>query len=317
MNTIGCLIIDIEGKSLTSEDVEILQHPLVGGVILFSRNFESRTQLISLCSEMRRIKKLPMLIMTDQEGGRVQRFKEGFTRLPPMATFGELYDTDGAQNACQQAYQCGSLLATELLQVGIDLGLSPVLDLNNSISNVIGDRAFHRDPLVISSLASAFIKGMESAGMAAVGKHFPGHGSIAADSHVNLPIDNRSYAQIEQTDLIPFAATIAKGLPAVMAAHIIFPNIDKLQVGFSSVWLQEILRKRLNFNGTIFSDDLSMAGANISSRFDDRVLVAREAGCDFALVCNNRSGVIEVLDTLNHAHHQISEDRWRALAGKN
>lgn len=315
MNTIGSLILDLQGTDISPEERDLLFHPLVGGVILFSRNFSSREQLTALCQAIRASRKLPLLIMADQEGGRVQRFKDGFSKLPPMAHFGALYDTNPA-DAFQQTEDCGYLMASELVASGVDLSLSPVLDLHKGVSSVIGDRAFHAQPEVVSLLAQAFIRGMNKAGMAAVGKHFPGHGSVTLDSHVAMPTDTRTMVDIESDDLRSFLALIQQDIPAIMAAHITFPQIDHLPVSYSAIWLRDVLRKRLKFNGTLFSDDLNMEGANISSNYADRVTAAREAGCDFALLCNNRSGVIQALDNVNQALHQVEEPRWGRLLAR-
>lgn len=312
---IGSFVIDIEGKELSPEDKELLAHPLVGGVIFFTRNYESLAQIKALSKQIRAARKSPILIMVDQEGGRVQRFIKDFTRLPRMAVFGKMYDND-AKKACQLAIDCGWLMASEILTAGMDLSLAPVLDLYTSVSSVIGERAFHADPKIVIELANAFIAGMREAGMAATGKHFPGHGSQAADSHVALPEDTRQLEDIIKLDLIPFAALIRDGIPAIMAAHIVFPQVDKLPVGFSRVWLQDILRKKLEFKGIIFSDDLNMEGANISTNYADRVVAAREAGCDFALLCNNRPGVIQVIDNLAHVNHMLNKEKWAPLQGK-
>lgn len=314
-DSIGAFVIDVEGKTLTPEDRELLMHPLVGGVILFTRNYESREQLRSLCHEIRRARKEPLLIMADQEGGRVQRFRSEFTKLPAMGTFGELYQKD-PQTTLQYAKDCGWLMATELLSIGIDLSLAPVLDMNKKMNNVIGDRAFHANSNTIIEVAQAFIHGMHDAGMAATGKHFPGHGSVTADSHTALPIDTRSLEEVEKEDMVPFTAMIMNNITAIMAAHITFPNIDEYPVGYSKYWLQEILRKRLGFQGIIISDDLNMEGANISSDYKDRFLAARNAGCDLVLLCNNRAGVISVLDHTAPAAHKISQEKWETLKGR-
>lgn len=313
-NKMGTLIVSIESHDLTAEDREILAHPLIGGVILFTRNYASRAQLKHLCETIRSSSKKPLLIMADQEGGRVQRFVNEFTRLPPMGLLGKLYDNNH-EVASHLAKDCGWLMAMELLSVGIDLSLAPVLDLNKGISKVIGDRAFHSDSKIVLKLAQSFMIGMHEAGMASTGKHFPGHGGIAPDSHMVLPIDQRSLKEIEQEDMVPFAHLIKNNMTAMMAAHIIFSQIDELPVGFSSIWLKDILRKRLGFTGTIFSDDLNMEGANISANYVDRVIAAREAGCDFTLFCNNRQGVINVLDHLPHASHQVDKEKWGKLQG--
>ncbi len=309
---IGALIIDLQSKELSPEERELLSHPLVGGVILFTRNFESRSQLTHLCETVRLAKKTPLLIMVDQEGGRVQRFIPEFTRLPPMAWFGDIYN-DHPEKAQRLATDCGWLMAAELLTAGIDMSLAPVLDLNKSMSSVIGNRAFHSDPTRVIELADAFINGMRDAGMAATGKHFPGHGSVSLDSHVAMPIDLRTYNDIENDDLIPFTALMKRGLTAVMAAHIIFPNVDKVAVGFSRTWLKTILRERLKFNGVVLSDDLNMEGANISGHFADRMQAAREAGCDFTLICNNRLGVTQALDGVAITSNQVSYEKWSTL----
>lgn len=313
--SIGSLIIDLQGQDLAPEEREILGHPLVGGIILFTRNYDSRAQIQHLCQQVRAARKTPLLIMVDQEGGRVQRFIPEFTRLPRMGVLGQLFDKD-PDLALRVAKDCGWLMAAELLSVGVDLSLAPVLDMNKGISNVIGERAFHSNPQVIISLTKAFMQGMEEAGMAATGKHFPGHGSVSVDSHIAIPVDERTLADIEKEDLIPFTGLIQAGIPAIMAAHIIFPKVDKVAVGFSSRWLQDILRKQLGFNGVIFSDDLNMEGANISANYADRVVATREAGCDFALLCNNRQGVIQALDGVPYAEHKVQQEKWGVLQGK-
>jgi len=311
---IGSLIIDLTGQELTPNEQDLLSHPLVGGVILFTRNYQSRTQLQTLCQQIRASRPTPLLIMVDQEGGRVQRFIPEFTRLPAMGKLGEYY-TNHPEMACELAKDCGWLLATELLSVGVDLSLAPVLDLNKKMNQVIADRAFSAHPQTIVALAQAFIAGMQEAGMAATAKHFPGHGGVALDSHIALPTDERSLAAILQEDLVPFTYFIKNHIPAVMAAHIVFPQVDLLPVGFSRMWLQTILRDRLQFSGAIFSDDLNMEGANISANYADRFLAAREAGCNFILLCNNRDGVIQVLDQVSYESHLILENKWRKLAG--
>lgn len=313
-NKIGSLIIDVEGLSISPEDREILAHPLVGGVILFARNYASREQLNLLCQSIRDSRSSPLIIMVDQEGGRVQRFLHEFTRLPFMAVFGNLYD-ENPSNACRLAEDCGWVMAIELLSLQIDLSLAPVLDINKGVSSIIGERAFHANPQVVVTLANAFIKGMREAGMQAVGKHFPGHGSVVQDSHLAIPIDHRDLSTIEQDDMLAFTGMIKSGMTAMMAAHIIFPQIDQLPVGFSRVWLQQILRERLGFTGVILTDDLNMEGANISANYADRVCAAKEAGCDFALLCNNRKGVIEVLNHLDHKKYEVNKEKWSLLQG--
>lgn len=314
--TIGCLLIDLAGLELTPEERELLAHPLVGGLVIFARNYESPAQMQSLCQAVKAARKSPLLITVDQEGGRVQRFIKHFTKLPPMSVFGDLYAKDPT-HALACARECGWLLATEILAVNVDLSFAPVLDLNNPISNIIGNRAFAAEPQVVIELASAFIQGLHEAGMAAVGKHFPGHGSIAPDSHVAMPEDHRTLEAIKKNDMQPFAALIQQGIKAIMTSHILFPQVDTSIVTFSRKWLQTILREQLLFHGTIFSDDLNMAGANISAHYADRMIAALEAGCDFALLCNNRNAVIQVLDQVSHQQHQVAQQKWQPLLGQN
>jgi beta-N-acetylhexosaminidase len=294
----GPVIIDLVGPSVTVEEVELLNHPLVGGVILFARNYESPGQLTNLCQQIRAGAARPILIAVDQEGGRVQRFKEGFTLIPSMGEIGELYLQDKLQ-AQQLAYDCGWLIAAELTSVGVDLSFAPVLDLNkNNHSNVIGMRAFSGDIAIVAELGRFFCQAFHDVGMAATGKHFPGHGHVRADSHLELPIDTRSYDEIAQIDMQPFKQLIAHQIDAIMPAHIVFNAVDDLPVGFSAKWLKNILRGELNFNGIIFSDDLNMAGANSAGSYLDRANQALAAGCDMVLICNNRLGAIQILEGL-------------------
>ena len=260
---LGLVMLDIEGKSLNDADRERLSHPLTGGVILFSRNYESPRQLEALTAEIHRLRNPPLLIAVDHEGGRVQRFREGFTRLPPMRSLGTLWDHHPLR-AKHLARDAGYVLASELRAHGVDMSFTPVLDLDFGNSAVIGDRAFHADPQAVGELAGALLEGLALAGMASCGKHFPGHGFIAADSHTDVPVDTRSYEQIEAADLVPFRTLMAHGLSSVMPAHVIYPAVDDRPAGFSKVWLAQILRDQLNFEGVIFSDDLSMEGARVA-----------------------------------------------------
>ncbi len=311
---IGALVIDLQGLQVTQEERELLNHPLVGGVILFARNYENLAQLQELCRSIRAARSAPALIMADQEGGRVQRFRNQFFPLPSLSFLGEWYDKNPTV-AVELARTCGWLMAHEVLAAGADLSLAPVIDLNKGISSVIGNRAFHTDAEAVYRLAHFYIQGMREAGMTATIKHFPGHGSVQTDSHLDITIDERELKAILEDDVRPFTALIREGAQAVMAAHIKFPNVDSLQVSFSRTWLQDILREQLGFKGVVLSDDLNMQGANISADYADRVLAAREAGCDFALVCNNRDGVIQVLDNVPHAAHQLTEDKWQCMQG--
>ncbi|WP_151956613.1 beta-N-acetylhexosaminidase [Acinetobacter guillouiae] len=281
---IGALMLDIAGTELTQEDIELLQTPQVGGMILFSRNIESPAQVRALTDHMRQIRP-DILIAVDQEGGRVQRLKQGFTLLPAMGHFGELYLTQ-PEKALALAEQCGWLMAIEVLAVGIDFSFAPVLDLND-ISDVIGDRAFAKNVQDIVPLASAFMKGMQRAGMASTGKHFPGHGSVKADSHVAAAIDPREYQDIYNNDMQSFIQ-LQTQLDALMPAHVIYEKVDPNPAGFSPYWIQTILRQELQFDGVLFSDDLSMQAACVAGGADARIRAALDAGCDMGLVCNNR-----------------------------
>lgn len=289
---IGALMLDIAGTELTAEDIEILQAPQVGGMILFGRNIESPDQVRALTDHMRRIRP-DILIAVDQEGGRVQRLKQGFTLLPAMGRFGEHYLSQPEQ-ALKLVEQCGWLMATEVLAVGIDFSFAPVLDLND-ISDVIGDRAFAQNMTDIVPLASAFLHGMQRAGMATTGKHFPGHGSVQADSHVAAAVDPRSYDEIYQKDMQSFLKLMPQ-LDALMPAHVIYENIDPNPAGFSPYWLQKILRQELQFDGVLFSDDLSMQAACVAGGADARIQAALNAGCDMGLVCNDRASACIALD---------------------
>ncbi len=312
--TLGPLMIDIQGTHLSAEDRELLGHPLVGGLILFTRNFASVEQLEALIREVRSVRTPPLLIGVDHEGGRVQRFRKDFTVLPPMRTIGRAYDMDAAAGR-QLARQCGWLLAAELRGVGVDLSFAPVVDLDYGVSSVIGDRSFHRDPEVVAELAVAFLKGMREAGMHGTAKHFPGHGAVAPDSHVAMPVDRRELVDIDP-DLYPYQRLIANGLTAVMAAHVVFSQIDPLPAGFSAKWLQQELRGRLGFAGAIFSDDLNMEGAGVVGDMPERVRAALRAGCDMVPICNNREGVLQVIDSLREDADPVSQIRLARLHGQ-
>ncbi|MCB1986081.1 MAG: beta-N-acetylhexosaminidase [Burkholderiales bacterium] len=294
---LGPVMLDIAGCYLTDDDRRRLQHPLTGGVILFSRNFSSQKQLITLTQEIRDLRTPHLLIAVDQEGGRVQRFKEDFTRLPAMRELGEIWDSNPAR-ASHLSRQVGYVLAIELITSGVDLSFTPVLDVDHGNSSVIGDRAFHREPQAVSDLAHALMRGLKAGGMQAVGKHFPGHGFIQADSHLEKSVDYRQYSDIEMDDLIPFRHMIDFGITGIMAAHVIYPEVDQYPAGFSRLWLQKILREELQFEGCIFSDDLSMKGVGHFASIVSRASAALEAGCDMILVCNDSKAVDELLDKL-------------------
>ena len=293
----GPVMIDIAGLLPTAAEADMIRDPLVGGVILFTRNYESPAQLHALTTALHGLKP-GLLIAVDHEGGRVQRFRSGFTELPPMGSLGERYGQDPAR-ALRLAEAAGFVLAWELRALGVDLSFAPVLDLAYGRSAVIGNRAFHRDPEIVSQLAGALRRGLHAAGFAAVGKHFPGHGFVEADSHHDLPVDSRSYAAIEAEDLKPFQALIREGLEGIMPAHILYDAVDSQPAGFSSFWLQDVLRGRLGFDGVIFSDDLSMKGAVVAGTPAERARAALGAGCDMVLLCNDPAAARELLDGLS------------------
>lgn len=293
----GPVMIDVAGLELSDDDRERLRHPLVGGVILFARNYASAEQLRQLTDAIRALKNPELMIAVDHEGGRVQRFREGFTAIPPMRTFGQLWNRDPPR-AEELIKQTGYVIGAELLAHGIDFTFAPVLDLDYGESRVIGDRAFHRDPAIVTALAREIIGGFAQAGMGWVGKHFPGHGYVRADSHHEVPIDPRSYAEIERDDLVPFRNLARLDMGGVMPAHVIYPDVDARPAGFSPIWLKDVLRQRLGFGGVIFSDDLSMEAASTAGDVVERAAAAFNAGCDMVLLCNNGPKADQLLSGL-------------------
>ena len=312
---LGPLMIDVAGLALDAIDREVLAHPLVGGVVLFSRNYADRTQLAALCAEIHALRNPPLLVAVDHEGGRVQRFRAGFTELPAMARLGEHY-ARAPQSALALATELGWLMAAELRAVGVDFSFAPVLDLYTATSRVINERAFHAEPEIVARLAQACMRGIHAAGMAAVGKHFPGHGSVNADSHHELPIDRRPLSRIRHRDLVPFRLLCAAGIEAIMPAHVLFPQVDNVPVGYSARWLAEILRGELEFQGAIFSDDLSMSGAAIDSGHVERARRALAAGCDMCLLCNDRAAAVRVLHELEASPEPLSLVRLMRMHGR-
>ena len=302
---LGPFIIDLQGLTLLPQEREQLCHPWVGGIIYFTRNFESPSQIAALSAEihaLREAKGLPrLLICVDHEGGRVQRFREGFTQIPSMASIGKLWNEEDAESqlaALAMARQQGFLLAKELREAGVDFSFTPVLDLDWGRSEIIGERAFHRSPAVVAQLAAALMHGLVQAGMKNCGKHFPGHGWAVADSHLALPEDDRSLQEILSQDMLPYARIGSPTLSSVMPAHIRYTKVDDAPAGFSKVWLKKILRSQLGFEGVIISDDLSMAGAAVLEDVADRAQAAFEAGCDATLICNRPDLVARALDEL-------------------
>ena len=292
---LGPLMVDLGGETLSADESDFLRHPAVGAVILFARNYRSKAQVRALVAEVKALRSPALLVAVDQEGGRVQRFTDGFHPLPAPGRIGELYDRD-RERALALSSTAGQLMAAEVLQTGVDFSFAPVLDCRHPHSGVIGERAFHRDPAAVCDLARAYIAGMKRAGMAATGKHFPGHGGVSADSHHELPVDSRSLNDIAQRDLLPFAR-LAPHLAGIMTAHLLFEHIDRQPPTYSPFWLKKMLREELNFTGVIFSDDLSMKGAGTAAP-PAKTLAALTAGCDMALVCNDSAGARRAADGL-------------------
>lgn len=313
--SLGPVMLDLAGVEITPQEREMLKHPATGGVILFSRNFETIEQLHRLTREIHKLREPRLLIAVDQEGGRVQRFRDGFTRLPPAAWFGQLYAANPAHGK-RVAEKAGWLMATELRSVGIDFSFAPVLDLGCGVSQVIGDRAFATRPTDVAELAHAWLMGAHAAGMAGVGKHFPGHGNVAEDSHYALPVDHRRFEDLIMGDILPFERMIHYGLEAIMPAHVVYERVDSRLACFSRYWLQQVLRERLQFQGVIFSDDLSMAAADILGDLPERASAALEGGCDMVLVCNDPAGAAKVLEALEGHEDPAAHVRLLRMHGR-
>ena len=312
--TLGPLMVDVAGKTLTPEDREVLRHPLVGSVILFTRNYDNPDQLAALVADIRGVRSPPLLVAVDHEGGRVQRFRAGFSVLPPMRRVGQEYDLDPNQGVAM-ARALNWLMAAELRAVGIDYSFAPCVDLDYGVSEVIGDRSFHRDPEVVAKLALAAVAGMREAGMAATAKHFPGHGAVVADSHLALPVDRRELADLTD-DVLPYRRLIANELAAVMMAHVLFPAVDSVPASFSRFWVTDYLRGELGFRGVVFADDLTMEGASVIGGVVERAEAALAAGCDVLPVCNRREAVRQLLDGLRHVPGPASQARVRLMRGR-
>ncbi|WP_293370813.1 beta-N-acetylhexosaminidase [Nevskia sp.] len=310
--TLGPIMADVGGLSLTAEDRDVLAHPLVGGVILFARNYSDPDQLRALCNELLAIKSPRLLIAVDHEGGRVQRFRVGFTRVPAMGTLSRLHE-ESPSRAVEDARLFGETIGRELASFGIDLCFAPVLDRDCGVSTVIGDRAFSSDPELIIKLARAFRSGLNAAGLKATGKHFPGHGAVAADSHLELPIDRRQFADIEARDLVPFKALIDDGIESLMLAHVRYSAFDDIPASFSRKWIRGLLRSQYKYNGAVFCDDLCMKGAVVVGDIVERARIAIAAGCDMLPVCNERGEVVKLLDALPVKERRLSSARLKAL----
>jgi beta-N-acetylhexosaminidase len=300
-------MLDVAGLSLTQHEHDLINHPNTGAVILFSRNYESPEQIAELISSIRAARQGDLLVAVDQEGGRVQRFRNGFTRLPPASYYA---------NQPELTEAAGWLMAAELLAVGVDFSFAPVLDVDCGISEVIGNRSFSTDSEQVTQLASAFRKGMISAGMAATGKHFPGHGAVGADSHLALPVDDRNFDDIMAKDILPFKQLITEGLEAIMLAHVVYSKVDGKPAGFSSYWIKQVLRNVLKFNGTVFSDDLSMEGAAFAGDYPERARMAQQAGCDMLVVCNHPAAAEQILESVPIIQDPVREQRLKTMQGR-
>jgi beta-N-acetylhexosaminidase len=308
-------MVGVEGLALGVADRARLAHPLVGGAILFSRNYADHAQLAALVADIRALRDPPLVVAVDHEGGRVQRFRDGFTAIAPMRTLGELWDRDVAA-AAREAARVGWTIGHELRALGIDLSFTPVLDLDYGASAVIGDRAFHGNPNAVAHLACALRRGLAAAGMAACGKHYPGHGHVAADSHTEVPRDLRTYEEIAAGDLVPFAALARDGLESMMVAHVVYPAVEDVPAGYSSRWCKDILRGRLGFDGLVFSDDLGMAGAATAGDLTARADAAVRAGCDVILACNELAAADDLLSRWRPGTSGDLERRWARVAGR-
>ena len=307
-------MLDIEGVSLTPADRDLLREPAVGGVILFTRNYESPEQIADLVAEIRALRSPPLLVAVDHEGGRVQRFRDGFSKIPAMSHLGLEYDKD-PESATVLARQAGWLIASELRAVGIDLCFAPCVDLDWGVSEIIGDRAFHKNPEAVADLAAAFSRGLRSAGMAAVAKHFPGHGAVVADSHLQLPVDRREYGDVLD-DMRPYERLISSGQVAgVMIAHVVYHEMDDMPAGFSSYWIERELRGRLAFGGAVFCDDLSMKATDPYGSMRQRANRALEAGCDMVIICNDRRRAEQTVEALSDYSNPLSLVRLARLHG--
>ena len=313
--TLGPLMVDLETTTISAKEQALLLRPEVGGVILFTRNFESVEQITRLVEQIHGLRSPGLLVAVDHEGGRVQRFHEGFSRIPAAASYSRIAAGD-LQKSRQLAEDAGWLMAVELRACGIDFSFAPVLDLAHGVSGVIGDRAFHHKPETVATLAYAFMHGMNKAGMQAVGKHFPGHGGVVEDSHVAMPVDHRELEELLRSDIVPFSNMIENKLAAIMPAHVIYDKVDDKPAGYSSYWINNILRQRFNFNGVIFSDDLSMEAAGIAGGFGERADAALTAGCDMALVCNHLDGAIEAADYIQGYLNPASQLRLIRMHGE-
>ena len=311
---LGPVMLDVEGLALNPADRALLREPAVGGVILFARNYESPSQIADLVAEIKAVRSPPLLIAVDHEGGRVQRFRDGFTAIPPMRRLGHLYDED-EEAGTRLTEACGWLIGAELRSIGIDLSFAPCVDLDWGVSEIIGDRSFHQDPEKVSALASALCRGLRDAGMVAVAKHFPGHGAVVADSHEKLPVDRRSFGDVLD-DMRPYEKLISRRqIGAVMMAHVIYEEMDAAPAGFSNFWIKTQLRNQMGFDGAIFCDDLSMKATAGYGSMPQRAKLALDAGCDMIPICNDRTAAQHTVAALREYSNPLSLVRLARLHG--
>jgi beta-N-acetylhexosaminidase len=312
--SLGPLMVDVAGLALSDEDRQVLRHPLVGSVILFTRNYADPMQLRALVAEIRAVRTPALLVAVDHEGGRVQRFRQGFSSLPPARRIGQAFDAESGRGLLM-AQELGWLMAAELLAHGLDFSFAPCVDLDYGLSEIIGDRAFHARAEVVAQLSGAYMRGMRDAGMAATAKHFPGHGAVVSDSHLALPVDRRELADLT-AELTPYRRLIANGIAAVMVAHVLFPAVDTAPASFSRRWICDVLRGELGFSGAVFTDDLSMAGAAVMGSLTERAERALAAGCDVLPVCNDRAGLLRLLQEFRPAPDPASALRLVRMRGR-
>ncbi len=312
--SLGPLMVDIAGPELSPEDRQVLGHPLVGSVLLFTRNYCNPEQVAALTAAIRAVRTPHLLVAVDHEGGRVQRFREGFTKLPASRLLGRRFDEDH-RDGLSLARSTGWLMASELRAVGVDFSFAPCVDLDYGVSEIIGDRSFHRNPDTVAALATAYMLGMRDAGMAAIAKHFPGHGAVIADSHVALPVDRRDFVDMEG-DMRPYRPLIDNNLAGIMAAHVVYPAVDDLPASLSRRWITDILRGDMGFHGCMFADDLSMAGAVAFGDVVERARLAYVAGCDVLPICNDRAAVSTVLDNFKTDAAPASQARVVRMRGR-
>ncbi len=309
--TLGPIIVSIEGKKLSENDRYTLQHDLIGGVILFSENYENREQLIGLVQTIKAVKSPELIVCVDQEGGPVQRFRQGFYKLPSFNELGRIYDR-AKEEGLRASYLAAQINALELMDVGIDFSFSPVIDIDHGLSDIIGDRSFHSSPKIVTELSDSYVNGLKSIGMKAVVKHFPGHGGVTLDSHIAKPIDGRCLDRLNN-DLMPFQRLFEKGVSAIMTAHISFPEIDSSMVTFSEYWLSDLLRQKFQFQGLVFSDDLSMGATEEIGLMEERINLALSSGCDVVICCHMKDQMNLIIESVRNNHKKSFDSKLEVM----